>query len=309
MKTLANHLDDYLALRRQLGFKLDSAARYLRHFIRFMEKRHAAVITTKLALKWATQVPEIQPVQKANRLGIVRRFAQYVCAIDPKTEVPPRKLLPCQCRRRDPYIYRVAEVAQLMKAARRIDPTSPIKGASYATFIGLMAVTGLRPSEALGLDREDVDLVRSVLTVRYGKGGKSRLVPIHPSAREALQSYAVLRDEVFPRPSCAGFLVSERGTRLFYWSVNHWFRMVACHIGLRQPGHRQGPRLHDLRHHFAIQTMLHWYRSKTDVETHLPELSTYLGHTHARDTYWYLSAVPELLQLATRRCQKMEGRP
>jgi integrase len=307
MKTLANHLDDYLALRRQLGYKLDSAARHLRNFVRFMEQQQAAFITTKRALKWATQPPVIQTVQKANRLGIVRRFAQYVRAIDPRTEVPAPKLLPYQCRRRTPHRYRVEEVLRLIEAARQIDPVHPIKGATYATLIGLLAVTGMRAGEALGLDREDVDLTGGVLTVRHGKGGRSRLVPLHSSSREALQRYVALRDTAFPRPSCASFFVSERGSRLIYASVNHWFLAIACQLGLRKPGDRRGPRLHDLRHHFAIQTMLHWYRSKTDVGTHLPELSTYLGHTHARDTYWYLEAVPELLQLATRRLQQMEA--
>ena len=308
MKTLANHLDDYLALRRQLGYKLESAARHLRNFVRFMEQQHAAVITTKLALKWATQTPSLLPVQKANRLGIVRRFAQYLCAIDPRTEVPAHKLLPYHFHRREPHRYRAEDVLRLMEAARQIGPDHPIKGASYATLIGLLAVTGMRAGEALGLDREDVDLTCGILTVRHGKGGKSRLVPLHSSTREALQRYAALRDTVYPRPFCASFFVSERGTRVFYGSVNHWFRMIAAHIGLRKPGDPQGPRLHDLRHHFAIQTMLHWYRSKADVETHLPELSTYLGHVHPRDTYWYLEAVPELLQLATRRRQQMEAK-
>jgi integrase/recombinase XerD len=307
MKTLTDHLADYLRLRRQLGFKLDVAARLLRNFIRFLEQKRAAVITTKLALQWATQAPGIQPVQKANRLGIVRRFAQYLSAIDPRTEVPARKLLPYQCRRRNPHLYRVGDVVRLIEAARQIDPTCPIKGASYATLIGLLAVTGMRSCEALGLDREDVDLTGGVLTVRHGKGGKTRLVPLHSSTREALQRYAALRDSVFPRSSCTGFFVSERGTRLFYWGVNRWFLLVACQLGLRKPGDRRGPRLHDLRHYFAIQTMLRWYQSKTDVETHLPDLTTYLGHVHARDTYWYLSAVPELLQLATRRRQQMEA--
>jgi integrase len=307
MKTLMAHLEDYLKLRRQLGFKLEVSGRLLHDFVRFAKQQRAAFITTKLALRWATQVPNLQPVQKANRLGMARRFAQYLSAIDPRTEVPAPKLLPYHCRRREPHLYQVEDVRRLMEGARQIDPTHPIKGASYATLIGLLAVTGLRAGEAIGLDREDTELTEGILTIRHAKGGKTRLVPLHASARRALQRYATLRDEVFPRPSCASFFVSERGTRLSYDSVNYWFLQIAWRIGLRQPGDRQGPRLHDLRHHFAIQTMLRWYRSKTDVEAHLPDLSTYLGHVHVRDTYWYLSAVPELLHLATRRRQQMEG--
>lgn len=307
MNTLAVHLDNYLKLRRQLGFKLRVPGILLRNFVRFAEKQRTSFITTKLALRWATQPLNLQPVQKANRLGMVRRFAEYLSTLDPRTEVPAQKLLPYQFRRREPHIYRTEDILRLIEATRQIDPTNPIKGASYATLIGLLAVTGMRVGEAIGLDSDDVDLTRGVVTVRHAKGDKSRLVPLHPSSQEALRQYASLRDEVFPRPSGSNFFVSERGTRLRHCSVNRWFLLVASQLGLRKPGDRRGPRIHDLRHHFAIQTMLRWYRSKTDVEAHLPELSTYLGHVHVRDTYWYLSAVPELLRLATQRCERKEA--
>jgi integrase len=307
MNTLAVNLDNYLKLRRQLGFKLRVAGILLRNFVRFAEKQRTSFITTKLALRWATQPFDLQPVQKANRLGVVRRFAEYLSTLDPRTEVPAQKLLPYQFRRREPHIYRTEDILRLIEATRHIDPTNPIKGASYATLIGLLAVTGMRVGEAIGLDSDDVDLTRGVVTVRHAKGDKSRLIPLHPSSQEALRQYASLRDEVFPRPSGSNFFVSERGTRLRHCSVNRWFLLVASQLGLRKPGDRRGPRIHDLRHHFAIQTMLRWYRSKTDVEAHLPDLSTYLGHVHVRDTYWYLSAVPELLRLATQRCERKEA--
>ncbi len=306
MKTLAVHLDNYLKLRRQLGFKLRVGGILLRNFVRFAEKQRTSFVTTKLALRWATQPVELQPVQKANRLGVVRRFAEYLSTLDPRTEVPAQKLLPYQFRRREPHIYRKEDILRLIEATRHIDPANPIKGASYATLIGLLAVTGMRVGEAIGLDTDDVDLSRGVVTVRRAKGDKSRLVPLHPSSQEALRQYASLRDEVFPRPSGSSFFVSERGTRLRHCSVNRWFLLVASQLRLRKPGDRRGPRIHDLRHHFAIQTMLRWYRSKTDVEAHLPDLSTYLGHVHVRHTYWYLSAVPELLRLATQRCERKE---
>ncbi len=306
MKTLAVHLDNYLKLRRQLGFKLRVGGILLRNFVRFAEKQRTSFVTTKLALRWATQPVELQPVQKANRLGVVRRFAEYLSTLDPRTEVPAQKLLPYQFRRREPHIYRKEDILRLIEATRHIDPANPIKGASYATLIGLLAVTGMRVGEAIGLDTDDVDLSRGVVTVRRAKGDKSRLVPLHPSSQEALRQYASLRDEVFPRPSGSNFFVSERGTRLRHCSVNRWFLLVASQLGLRKPGDRRGPRIHDLRHHFAIQTMLRWYRSKTDVEAHLSDLSTYLGHVHVRHTYWYLSAVPELLRLATQRCERKE---
>jgi integrase len=251
MNPLIKHLDNYMTLRRQLGFKLRGIDNLLRHFIRFAEQKHASFITTRLALEWATHPVHLQPRQKANRLGIVRRFAQYVSALDPRTEVPARKLLPCHLGRREPYRYRTEDILRLIQATRQIEPDCPIKGAAYATLIGLLAVTGMRVGEAVGLDREDVDLTHGVVTVRHAKGDKSRLVPLHRSSQRALQHYAALRDEAFPRPSGSGFFISERGTRLRYCTVHRWFLLAARQVGLRKPGDRRGPRLHDLRHHSA----------------------------------------------------------
>ncbi len=308
MSNLSVHLKNYLKLRQGLGFKMHNAGMFLRNFVRFVEAKHAYFITTKLALQWASQPQNIQTVQRAYRLGIVRRFAEYVSAIDPRTEVPPPKLLPCRIRRRTPHLYTQGEVLRLIEAAHQIDPSNQIKGPSLGTLLGLLATTGLRVSEALALDCEDIDLDGQLLTIRLAKGNKSRLVPLHASTVAALQKYASLRNKVYPRRTHRGFFIWDRGVRLGYDSVNRWFLLVACQIGLRKPGERRGPRVHDLRNHFAIQTMLRWYRSKTDVEARLPELSTYLGHVHVRDTYWYLSAVPELLRLATLRLQRKEAR-
>ena len=306
MNPLTTHLDNYLRLRRQLGYKLHGIDLLLRHFVRFAQQKHAVFITTKLALKWAIKPPQITLGEKARRLGVVRRFAQYVSARDPRTEVPPLKLLPHRRRRPDPYLYRPEDICRLIEVARQIDPARPFKGATYAALTGLLAVTGMRVGEAITLDREDVDLTNGLLTVQKAKGGQARLVPLHDTSQQALRHYAALRDEAFPRLVCGSFFVSERGTRLHYCTVHKWFRLIAHQAGLRQSGDRLGPRLHALRHHFAIQSMLRWYRSKTDVEARMPELSTYLGHVQIRDTYWYLSAVPELLRLATRRYQQKE---
>jgi integrase len=239
---------------------------------------------------------------------MVRRFAEYLSAIDPRTEVPAQKLLPYQFRRQAPYLYRDEEVLRLIAAARRINPSNELKGAIYATLFGLLAVTGMRVGEAIGLDREDVDLKHALLTIRRAKGNKSRLVPLHPSTERVLRRYVTIRDKTFPEPISRSFFVSEMGTRLLHCTVNRWFLLMARQIGLRKPGERHGPRLHDLRHRFAINTLLTWYRSNTDVEAHLPELTTYLGHVHVRHTYWYLSAAPELLRLATLRCERSERR-
>jgi integrase len=227
-------------------------------------------------------------------------------AIDPRTQIPPQKLLPYQFRRQTPYLYRDEEVLRLIAAARQINPSNKLKGATYATLFGLLSATGMRVGEAIALDREDVDLKNDLLTVRRAKGNKSRFVPLHASTGRAFQRYAEIRDKTFPEPISRSFFVSERGTRLRHCTVNRWFLWAARQIGLRKRGERRGPRLHDLRHRFAINTLLTWYRSNTDVEARLPELTTYLGHVHVRHTYWYLSAAPELLRLATLRYERAE---
>lgn len=306
MNALRVHLDNYLGVRRQLGFKLHYEGNLLCNFVRYAELKRASFITTRLALGWAIQPSNIAPMHRAKRLSIVRQFAKFASTLDHRTEVPPEKLLPGRPRRATPYLYHGDDVCRLVEAAQQIDPADKFKGVAYATMFGFLAVTGMRIGEALSLDREDVDLKRGLVTVRRAKGNKSRLVPLHLSTQKALQKYADLRDGRFPRPLSSGFFVSERGTRQYHNTVRRWFRLVSCQIGLRKPGDRRGPRVHDLRHRFAIQTMFHWYRTKTDVDVHLPDLTTYLGHGHVKDTYWYLSAAPELLELATLRLQPKE---
>ena len=305
MNPLSLHLDGYLKLRRQLGYKLRVTEILLRNFVRFAQEEGAPFITTKLALRWSTR-PGNKPVQSANRLGMVRRFADYVSAHDARTQVPAQKLLPYQFRRRPPHLYRDEEVLQLIRAAYRIAPGNELKGATHGTLLGLLAVTGMRVGEAVALDRGDVDLKRNVLVIRRAKGNKSRLVPLHASTVQVLQQYADLRDRLFPQPSSPSFFVWERGERLLHCTIHRWFLLIACQVGLRKPGDPRGPRIHDLRHYFAIRTLLNWYRTDADVEAHLPELATYLGHVHVRDSYWYLSATPELLKLATLRMQRGE---
>jgi integrase/recombinase XerD len=306
LKTLKMHLDHYLRLRRQLGYKLVVAGMLLRNFVRFAEQEGAKQINTKLALRWARLPSGITQTQKANRLGLVRRFAQYVSTLEPGTEVPVQKLIPYQFRRQDPYPYSEENVVRLVAAARHIDPANEIKVPTLGTLFGLLAVTGMRVGEAMALEREEVNFSQGMLTLHHAKGNKSRLIPLHLSTLQALQQYARLRDELYPRPVSPTFFVWEGGVRLLHCTVHRWFLLVACEIGLRQPGGRRGPRIHDLRHHFAIRTLLNWYQSNVDVEAHLPELATYLGHVHVRDSYWYLSAVPQLLELATLRWERAE---
>ena len=303
MSALRQALEDYLAGRRALGFELRSAGAALHKFVSFAEQEGAEVITTDLALRWAQLPADVQPCQWANRLGMVRRFAQYRHAADPRTEIPAQDLLPYQYRRRSPHIYSDEEIEQLLQGARKLSSKTGLRAATYATFLGLLAVTGMRMGEALSLDREDVDREQGVLTLRRTKFGKSRYVPLHPSTQQVLQDYEALRDRIHPKPKTSSFFLSEQGRRPSESSVRGTFLLLSRRIGLRGPNDKDGPRLHDLRHRFAVQTLLSWYRAGVDVERNLPKLATYLGHSHIHYTYWYLTAVPELLRWATFRLE------
>lgn len=304
MNSLCDALEEYLALRRALGFKLLLSGRLLQRFVDFAEHEGATFITAELATRWATQPTQAQPAQWANRLGMVRGLARYRLATDPRTEVPSSDLLPYHFRRPVPYIYTDGEVNGLIRAARQLSSLAGLRPCTYATLFGLLAVTGMRTNEPLQLDREDVDLNHGVLTVRGAKFGKCRYVPIHPSTQAALQHYAAQRDRLCANPHSPGFFVSERGTRITHWSLRWTFVKLSHEIGLRGPADSHGPRLLDFRHRFAVNTLIRWYRCGIDVERHLPELATYLGHAHITDTYWYLTAVPELMHLAAQRLEQ-----
>jgi integrase len=297
--------EEYLAIRQSLGVQLREPASLLRRFVAFVDHAGRDVITRDLAGQWAMESPHVQPATWAARLGIVRRFAIWRQAGDPRTEIPPPGLLPHRVRRPPPHVYTDAEIRRLLTAARALPSTRGLRGLTYATLFALLAATGLRVSEALHLDDGDVARDIGLLTIRRTKFGKSRIVPVHPSTSDALQTYAEARDQCVPYRASAAFFVSEYGTRLTADNTRHTFALVSRQIGLRSPTrgrrHGRGPRLHDLRHRFAASTLIAWYHAGRDVERELPKLATYLGHVHVADTYWYLEAVPELLQLAAAR--------
>ena len=307
MSTLSKAVDDYLELRRKLGYKLHESGTLLKQFVSFLEAEGASHITTELALRWATQPTNAQPAHWAARLRAVRLFAKHHNASDPRTEVPPLGLLPHRPRRRQPYIYSDGQIRQLIGATKCLPTTSGLRPWTYSTLLGLLAVTGMRISEALAIDRDDVDLQKDVLTIRRTKFGKTRLVPIHRTTRDALRAYLRRRDRIFPAVRTPGFFLSERGTRLEGSCVRRAFSDLSRRVGLRGASDHRGPRLHDIRHRFAVATVLRWYRNGVDVGPRMPVLSTYLGHRHVSDTYWYLSAVPELLSLAASRLERSQG--
>ncbi len=306
MTNLAKAVDDYVALRRALGFKMIEVSHCLADFVRFAQRERAAHVTVDLAVRWAKLPATVQPARWATRLRIVRQFAEYLSTIDPRTEIPPRGLLSGRYKRKAPYLYKEDEVQRLLQAARRMRSPTGLRAWTYVTLLGLLAVTGMRHGEVLALDRRDVDLREGVLAVRQTKCRKQRLVPVHETTRVALLRYARVRDRVHPHPKTEAFLVSEMGVRLSQCAVREIFVRLSRAIGIRTRHGRfgRGPRLHDLRHRLAVNTLVRWYRSGVDVERRLPILSTYLGHTKVTDTYWYLEAIPELLRLALMRVER-----
>jgi len=309
MRKLRKALEEYLSIRRALGSKLREPAGLLRQFVAFADREGVSFVSRKLAVQWATQPANALPSTWSDRLRMVRQFAEYLSASDPRTEIPQKELLPYRYQRKPPYLYTDKQILNLVKSAKKLDPPGGLRAHTYATLFGLLAVTGMRISEPISLDREDVDLQQGVLTIRQTKFGKSRLVPLHASTVAKLREYARLRDRLCPNPMSPSFFVSERGTRLTDFTVRRWFVILSRQIGLRGENDSHGPRLHDLRHGFVIKTLLKWYRGGVDVERRMPVLATYLGHGHVADTYWYLSATPELLHLVTLKLEKSNGRP
>lgn len=310
MSTLRQALEEYLQVRRALGYKLREAGAELPRFVSFMEERRAEHITARLALEWAQQPTTVQPAEWARRLGYVRGFARFRSAWDSATEVPAAGLLPHRRGRARPYLYTEQEIDRLLSAALELPTAFPSTGLRPHIFhclIGLLSVTGLRISEALGLQVGDVDLGSAVLTIRGAKLGRDRLVPIHATTCAVLGAYLRQRERLPDMRDSPYFFASRRGKRLDIGHVHRTFYTLSRQIGLRGPNDSHGPRLHDLRHRFAVMTLLHWYASGEDPARRLPVLSTYIGHVHVADTYWYLSAWPELMAQAMARLERRWG--
>ncbi len=307
MKSVRNAIEDYIALRRSLGFKLHGMATSLGKFASFLEQKEAPYITTALALEWAMQTVDHSPSHWAQRLGFVRVFARHWSATDPRTEIPPAGLLPFRARRARPYLYTEQEIQRLLTAAKSLSSSSGLRPWTYHCLFGLLAVSGLRISEAIKLERQDVDFYQELLTIRQTKFNKSRLIPLHTSTRDVLTQYAEHRDRLVPSPRSSCFLLNDCGRCLERSTVLRTFHDLSRQIGLRGPSDHTGPRIHDFRHRFALNTLIQWYRAGEDIERRLPVLSTFLGHTHVADTYWYLSVHPELMGLATSRLEQRWG--
>lgn len=300
MTDIDDHLANYLTIRRTVGFKLSRAELLLTNFVGYLQDRDIDVLTNSTSVEWASLPPASTTSRwHAQRLSVVRMFARYLHLIDPAHEIPPPNVFPTPNQRVAPFIYSSAEIEAMMTAAQGF--TNPLRAASMEAIIGLLAVTGIRIGEALRLDRANVDLDNDVLQVFDSKFGKDRLVPIDSSTSVALSAYSKRRDHLSPQPSNPAMFVSAAGTRMLYTNFHNGWRTIIGRSELQARTVRCRPRPHDLRHTFAVNTLRRWYVEGDDVTAKLPTLSTFLGHTHPRDTYWYLTGSPELLGIVVDR--------
>lgn len=301
---LDRRLECYLELRRSLGFQMEAVGRLLRDFVRFVhEQNHAGPITAQIAVDWACSTAKrCGPAGVSHRLSFARGFLTYLRAAVPETEIPGTRLLGSS-RRSHPHIFSQENIRALMEAARALPADGLLRPYTYSTLIGLMASCGLRGSEAIRLDLDDVllDVDPPRLQVRDTKFHKSRLIPVHVTTVTALREYALERDRLGYDGFCEAFFVSESRSRLTYHTVARTFVALARQLGFRGPIGERGASLHSLRHTFAVLRMLLWYREGVNVQARLPELSVYLGHVNPKDTYWYLTATPQLLSAAAER--------
>jgi integrase/recombinase XerD len=302
---LSAHVADYLRLRRALGFKLDRAAELLPQLVAYLEAAGVTTVTSELAIAWARLPERAQPNHWAQRLAVARGFARYLQTLDPTAQVPPAGVFPTRRHRQNPYLWSAADIVGLLDAAGTL--RHPLRAASHQTLFGLLAVSGMRVGEALGLDLDDVDFDTGLITIRQAKFDRSRLVPLHPTTTRALGRYASERDRLCPQPRSRAFFLSSVGTRLTGSGVDKTLRELTTALGIRTA--QIHPRAQDLRHRFAVDTLIHWQRAGVDIDDHIAVLSTYLGHVAPADTYWYLSAVPELMGLAAQRLDQRFGAP
>jgi integrase len=303
MSGLQARVDEYLRLRRALGFKLKEEERLLGQLVGYLETAGASTVNTELAVRWARLPVGVHPNHWSKRLRVARGFASYLHTLDPTAEIPPPDIFPHRRQRATPYLFSQQDICRLLEEARRL--RNPMRAASYEALFGLLAVSGMRIGEAVVLEREDVDLDAGLVTIRKAKGDRARLVPLHPTSTEALRRYASERDRLCSTPPSRAFFLSSAGTPVHPNALRETFREIMTRIGIRSE--EVHPRVHDLRHRFAVQTLIDWYRSGVNIDEQIPTLSTYLGHVSPADTYWYLSASPELMALAADRVAERFG--
>jgi len=299
-KSMVEQVQEYLEFKRSCGYQLESPGKELMLFARYAALvGHKGPLTTELIVRWARLPQDADPRYWATRYEIVRRFVEYRFLFDPETEIPPQGLLGPSKRRLSPHIYSDGEITAFLQAASQLAPTDGLHPRTYVTLFSLLVSTGLRISEALNLSRQDAELRTGVLTIRETKFRKSRLVPLHPSTLQALRRYSKLRDSYHPGTRPKTFFLSEKGTPLNYRGVLYIFIKLSRKLGWRDRDKK--PRIHDFRHTFAVRRLLKWYEEGANLDQKILALTTYLGHVQVTDTYWYLSAVPELLATVSEK--------
>jgi integrase len=295
-------VEEYLTLRRALGFDLESPRWLLLDFARHADRLgHEGPLTVDLAVQWALRSRSSDPAQATRRLSAVRQFARHRAMVDPANAVPPAGLLGRVPSRKQPHIYSDAEITALLREARLLLPREGLCPRTYVAFFSLLISTGLRVSEACHLTSSDVDLVDGILTVRAGKFRKSRLVPLHPTATLALSRYAVFRDQCHSAPRSEFFFRTDRASALTLAAAEKTFGRLRKRLGWTARGRARRPRIHDLRHSFVVRRLLCWCENGTDVDRKILALATYLGHAKVSHTYWYISAIPELMAATSHR--------
>jgi integrase len=301
-------VEEYLAVRRGLGFDLETPRWLLLDFARYADQiGHQGPVTIDLATQWALCSRSSDPAQAARRLSVVRQFARHQAVFDPATEIPPVGLLGRVPGRKQPHIYSDEEVAALLRQASLLLPRHGLRPKTYVTFFSLLVSTGLRLSEACHLAISDVDLADGVLAIREGKFRKSRLIPLHPTATQALTRYAADR-EALDAPCSGCFFRTDRAPVLTRAAVEKTFSRLRDRLGWTAQGRARRPRIQDLRHTFVVRRLLRWYEDGADVDRKILTLATYLGHAKATDTYWYLSAAPELMSITSQRFERFARR-
>jgi integrase/recombinase XerD len=305
MSALGEHVDDYLRFRRALGFKLERHGQLLPQLVAYLEAAGANTVSSELAISWARLPASAHPRHWAARLAVARGFAAYLQTIDPATEIPPADVFAVRYQRPTPYLWSPQDICQLLEAARGLRP--PLKAASFEALFGLLAVSGMRVGEAVALEVDDVDLNDGVITIReqVAKLERARLVPLHPTTVDALDRYARTRARLCPKPRSRAFFLSATGTTIDRSEVSKTLRKITTALGLRTE--TVHPRAHDLRHSFAVQILIGWQRSGVQIDEQVAALSTYLGHVSPAETYWYLTATPELMGLAAQRLELRFG--
>ena len=308
--TFQSHAENYLDERRRLGYRLRTPGNALRSFARYVDALgHEGPLTVEIMVAWARRAKTNSdiPATWARRLKLLRPFARYLQQFDPHTEVPDDTLFGGVGQRLAPHIYNEQEIVDLLAAAHRLDP--PLRGVTYETLFGLLAATGLRVSEAVHLTDADVDLNSALLSVRQTKFAKSRQVPLHSSTVEALRRYRRLRNRQITVTRETPFFAGTRGRRigcaLSLRQVRRVFQRLRDHLGWVNRGAHAAPRIHDLRHTFVVRRLLLWHAQDVDLDQAMLSLSTYVGHASVKDTYWYLTGVPELMALAAGKFQSL----